>query len=291
MAPRPDRHAAIGRAIPRGAPEWPAGLLDLADPPDLLHVRGTIPRVPLVAIVGARAATPYGLAVAERLAHDLVRLGKGVVSGLAHGIDAAAHRGALEAGGATVAMLPCGHDCITPRGHEELAARIAASGAVVTEYPDGTSARKWMFLARNRLIAACADAVVVVEARERSGALATAAHARGLARPLLAVPGDVDRPSSRGCHALIRAGARLCEGPADVLTALEARGATSSAGAEDSPAMRLLAALDAPVTLEACARACGLTIGEAQARLLELEWSGLARSAPGARWVRVRNGG
>lgn len=310
---RADSLPAHRRHVRRDEPGYPARVLDLDDAPESLVVAGAWPAgSPVVAIVGARAATPYGLAVAMRLAGDLVRLGAVIVSGLAHGIDAAAHRGALAAGGATVAMLPCGHDRITPPAHVPLAARIARDGAVVSEYAPGIAAHKGMFLARNRLIAACADAVVVVEAREKSGALNTATHARRIGRPLLAVPGDVDRPASRGCHALLRAGARLCEGPADVLAAiahavppLAAAGASASAAAHAagsiavhahapkvaSPApvpVRLLAALETPATLEACARAAGVSVAEAQAALVELEWSGLVRLAPGARWTRTR---
>lgn len=284
------------RRVRRDEPGYPARVLDLDDAPESLVVAGGWPPgSPVVAIVGARAATRYGLDVAARLAGDLARLGTVVVSGLAHGIDAAAHRGALGAGGATIAMLPCGHDRISPRGHGPLAAQIAREGAVVSEYDPGVSAQKWTFLARNRLIAAAADAVVVVEARERSGALNTAAHARRLARPLLAVPGDVDRPASRGCHALIRAGATLCEGAGDVLAAVDgarrpvlAATGTERAEAPASPAARLLAALATPATLDACARAAELTVPEAQAALVELEWSGLVRVAPGGRWVRTR---
>ena len=285
------------RPVWRGEPGYPARALDLDDAPEFLFVAGAWPPgAPVVAIVGARAATPYGLAVAMRLAGDLARLGAVVVSGLAHGIDAAAHRGALDAGGATVAMLPCGHGCITPRGHVPLAARIARDGAVLSEYAPDVPAHKGMFLARNRLIAATADAVVVVEARERSGALNTATHARKLGRPLLAVPGDVDRPASSGCHALIRAGALLCAGVADVLAAIASdpprdpgKDAASPDAAASAPvAARLLAALETPATLEACARQAGLTLAEAQASLTELEWSGLVRLAPGARWMRTR---
>ena len=280
----------------RGEPGYPARVLDLDDAPESLVVEGAWPPgSPVVAIVGARAATRYGLTVAARLAGDLARLGAVVVSGLAHGIDAAAHRGALEAGGATVAILPCGHDRITPRAHAPLAARIARDGAVVSEYAPEVPAYKGMFLARNRLIAAAADGVVVVEARERSGALNTAAHARRRGRPLLAVPGDVDRPGSVGCHALIRAGATLCASAGDALAAIAEAGSRPAAAGEDersaaplAPAARLLAALDRPVTVEACAREAGFTVAEAQAALVELEWSGLARVVPGARWVRVR---
>jgi DNA processing protein len=203
-----------------GDAAYPAAALELPDPPAQLFVRG---RWPLsgtaVAIVGSRAATPYGLEVAARLGTDLARIGVTVVSGLAHGIDAAAHRAALAAGGATLAILPGGHDAIVPRGHVALAREIGIHGTVLSEHAGGLPGHPGAYLERNRLIAALARAVVVVEARQRSGALNTAAHARRLGRPVLAVPGDVDRETSRGCHALLRGGARVCENLSDILAA------------------------------------------------------------------------
>ena len=283
------------RAVPQKDRAYPESLLDLDDPPDPLFVCGRWPLPRGVALVGSRAASPYGLAVAGRLAGDLARLGLVVVSGLAHGIDAAAHRGALAAGGATLAVLPGGLDHIVPRGHQPLAREVADRGALVSECPLGTPPFKSSFLERNRLIAALARAVVVVEAGIPSGALSTAGHARRLGRPLLAVPGDVDRVSSRGCHALLRGGATLCEGVAEVLAALPPEPAERSSlspgeetpgGPPESGAGRLLAVLeDHPETLERCAERAGLGLAEAQAALLELEWAGLARAVPGGRWV------
>src|SRR5439155_1170886 len=205
----PPAPAPIERSIRRGEDDYPAALLDLAHPPGVIHVRGALPPAGAraVAIVGSRAATPYGLERAGRLAADLARLGLVIVSGLARGIDAAAHRCALEAGGVTVAVLPGGLDAITPATHLGLAQRIARRGALLSEWPAAYGVRPGLFVRRNRLIAALSQATVVVEAAEKSGALSTAAVARRLGRPLLAVPGDVDRPTSRGCNALLRAGA------------------------------------------------------------------------------------
>jgi len=224
--------AAEPRAIRAGADDYPAGLRDLADPPEALHILGgPLPSLErAIAIVGARAATPYGLEVAHRLAADLARLGFVIVSGLARGIDAAAHTGALDAGGRTVAVLPGGLDQIAPAHHTALARRIQESGTLASEHPAGTPVYRGSFLTRNRLIAALSTATVVVEAAERSGALSTAATARRLTRVVLAVPGDVDRETSRGCHALLRNGAHLCEGAADVIAALE------EAAGKDAPA-------------------------------------------------------
>jgi DNA processing protein len=247
----------------------------------MLCVRGPLPtRARAVAIVGSRAASPYGIARARELASDLVRCGYTVVSGLARGIDAAAHRGALEAGGPSMAVLPGGLAQVTPPDHADLAeALVRAGGALVAEWPDARPPKPGMFLRRNRLIAALSAATVVVEAAERSGALSTAAVARKLGRPLLAVPGDADRPTARGTNALIKSGARLCERAGDVFEAL----AESGAGADST----LIAALDAEGrTLDALAVAARLTVEQTLAALLRLEWAGAARALPGQRWAK-----
>jgi len=309
---------ADGHDPAAGRESWPWGLDDLPDPPERLWIAGAPPPGPWVAIVGSRAASPYGLAIAHRIAGDLARLGIAVVSGLARGIDAAAHRGALAAGGPTIAVLPSGLDCITPPAHEPLAREIARGGALLTEIASGGPRYRSEFLHRNRLIAATARATVVVEAAESSGALSTAAVARRLGRPVLAVPGDVDRPTSRGANALLRAGAQVCEGAADVLAALQApagprtavghtpatsqkrraprRGtapvASAGLGFADSPASasdeaRVAAALGVhALTLDAIAAASALDAARTLAALTRLEWSGVACARPGARWSR-----
>ncbi len=286
------RHGA-GGALPPGVralaledPDYPAAVRGLADAPAFLFVRGTLaPGARVVAIVGARAATPYGLHVARTLAADLARCDVCVVSGLARGIDAAAHEGALEGGGASVAVVPSGLDAIVPPQHVPLAERLVARGALVSEWASGPPRFRGAFVTRNRIIAALAAATVVVEAGESSGALATAAAARALGRPVLAVPGDVDRPTSRGPHGLLRAGARVCEGAGDVLASLAA-GSGVGASAES----RMLAALgDAPRALEPLAAAARLEVDAALAALLRLEWAGLAVSWPGQRFARARS--
>ena len=292
------------RARAVSAPDYPAGLRDLSDPPAHVYLRGgELPEVArAVAIVGSRAASGYGVDQARRLAGDLARMGYVIVSGLARGIDAAAHRGALEAGGRTVAVIPSGLDAITPRHHHPLAAEIAARGTLLSEWEHGDPPGKHVFLARNRLIAALAAATVVVEAAARSGALSTAAAATRLGRPVLAVPGDVDRETARGCHQLLRGGAALCERAADVLEAIgagpkqpapepergEARaGAAPAAGEQRTPEARVLAALDRiPRTVDALAVAAALGVPETLAALLALEWAGAAESRPGQRWTR-----
>lgn len=269
------------RTFGRGEPGYPEGLLALSAPPARLHVRGgALPRLEhAVAIVGARAATPYGLGLAERLARDLAARGLTVVSGLAHGIDAAAHRGALAGGGRTVAVIASACDRVTPPDHEPLAARIAERGAVLSEVAHGGPFGRGAFVRRNRLIAAMSAVTVVVEAGARSGALGTAELARTLGRPVLAVPGDVDRPLAQGPLALLRRGARLCVDAADVLAVLPA--ALPAQGPEE----RLLAALgESPESLEALAARAGLEGHDALARLLRLRWSGSAVAHPGGRW-------
>lgn len=210
---------------------WPASLSDLGDhAPLVLWVRGDVgalTRCPRsVAIVGARAATSYGEHVAMELSADLVGRGVSIVSGAAYGIDGAAHRAALTAGGTTIALLAGGAERAYPTGHERLIERIAGSGAVVSESPCGTRPTRWRFLQRNRLIAALSDATVVVEAGWRSGSLNTAGHAAALARPLGAVPGPITSAASAGCHRLLREYDARCVTSADDV--IELLGATQT---------------------------------------------------------------
>jgi len=181
-----------------------------------LLVRGTLPAA-MVAIVGARASDPYGLAVARRLAMDLAGRGFGVVSGGAEGCDHAAHLGALDAGGKTVVVLPCGHDHIYPRAHASLYQRILTEGgALVSAWWPTTPLARWRFLARNRVIAQLAQGVIVTRARARSGSLATARAAKALGRPVAAVPGAVGEVLSAGCHLLLEDGAVPIIGPRSI---------------------------------------------------------------------------
>jgi DNA processing protein len=264
---------------------YPLGLRDLSDAPDPLYLIGEVPdRAPAVAIVGSRAATPYGEHVAHALAHDLAALGVTIVSGLARGIDAAAHEGALAAGGRTVAVVAGGVDRATPRHHEALAARIAVRGALLSEQEPGMPPSPGMFVRRNRLIAALASAVVVVEAAERSGALSTAAAARRLGRVLFAVPGDVDRTASQGCFALLKSGARLCTHAGDVLNVLPA---VRNDTAPESLVLESLA--EEPIGIESLAARAALSLESTLAALLRLEWLGAAQPCAGQRWKRARS--
>ncbi len=210
------------RALPIASPLYPPRLLRLVDAPPLLLVRGVAELLLArsVAMVGARAATSYGLSVARELAQGVARAGFVVVSGLARGIDAAAHRGALDAGGATVAFQACGPERIYPAVHRGLADEVLESGALITELPPGMPPRPPYFPLRNRLISAIAEAVVVVEARVRSGSLTTARHAAEQGIEVFAVPGPIDRKTSEGPHLLLRDGATLLTDASELLQAL-----------------------------------------------------------------------
>jgi DNA processing protein len=204
-----------------GDPGYPVGLSDLEEPPTL-YILGELEEPPGVAVVGTRRCTRYGLDLAIAFGVSIARAGWATVSGLARGIDAAAHRGCLEAGGHAVAVLGSGVDVCYPAENRPLYDRVLASGgSVVSEYPPGTPPDRWRFPARNRIIAALSAAVVVVEAAETGGALITARLAAEMGRPVFVVPGDVDRPASVGCNRLIKDGAHPVLGPRDLIEELE----------------------------------------------------------------------
>ncbi|AZQ52649.1 DNA-protecting protein DprA [Burkholderia cenocepacia] len=200
-------------------PAYPPRLRDLHDPPPLLYVKGRLDLLHArgLAVVGSRHATPQGLADATHFAHALSDAGLAIVSGLALGIDGAAHRGGLDGRSGTVAVIATGADLVYPARHRALAHEIAAHGAIVSEWPLGTPARAAHFPQRNRLIAALAIGVLVVEAAPRSGSLITARLANELGRDVFAMPGSIHAPLAQGCHALIRDGAKLTAAPLDVL--------------------------------------------------------------------------
>ena len=200
-----------------GDPAYPARLREIHDPPARLYINGQLPSEPMIAIVGSRRATPYGRRTAHRLARDLSDAGVVVVSGLARGIDAAAHRGALEGLSPTVAVMATGLDRIYPPEHTELAQAIAASGAVITEAENGTLPLPGRFPVRNRIISGLSLGVVVVEAAERSGALITARMAAEQGREVFCVPGSIENPLAVGGHQLLKDGATLVQTVEDVL--------------------------------------------------------------------------
>jgi DNA processing protein len=294
----PPTPGAVPRHLLRGAAGWPIGLEHLAAPPAGLWVRGRLwpPPAAAVAVVGARAATVTGLEVARDLGRDLAAAGVLVISGLARGIDAAAHRGALEAGGPTLAVLGCGVDVCYPRGHERLLAAVCEAGAAISEDPPGTEPAAWRFPRRNRLIAALAAAVVVVEAGEASGALSTARHAADLGRDVFAVPGSVRSQQSRGTNRLIRDGAIPLLELADLATAVPEVAALGAHGAggrpaepPGDPALRSLLELIGtdPVHPDGLAAATGLGAAELAVRLCGLELGGWVRSHPGGAVSRL----
>ncbi|MCH7899341.1 MAG: DNA-processing protein DprA [Actinobacteria bacterium] len=208
------------RLIKKTSAEYPVGLGDLEDPPSLF-VEGKLGEMPGVAVVGTRRCTRYGIDLAEAFGVAIARSGWTTVSGLARGIDAAAHRGCLRDGGHAVAVLGSGIDVCYPEENRPILDEILAEGgAVVSEYPPGTPPDRWRFPARNRIIAAMSSAVVVVEAAKTGGALITARLAAEIGRPVFVVPGDVDRPASEGCNLLIRDGANPVLGAADLIEEL-----------------------------------------------------------------------
>ncbi|HZZ03401.1 DNA-processing protein DprA, partial [Paraburkholderia sp.] len=203
-------------------PAYPPALLTMPDPPPLLYIKGRLDllHTRAVALVGSRSATPQGVEDAERFARELSQAGVTIVSGLALGIDGAAHRGGLEGVGGTVAVIGTGADLVYPAAHHALARQIAAQGAILSEWPLGTPARAANFPQRNRLIAGLVSGVVIVEAAMRSGSLITARLANEMGRDIFALPGSIHAPLSRGCHRIIKQGAKLVETPDEVLEEL-----------------------------------------------------------------------
>ncbi len=254
----------------------------------MLWTRGSVDvfERPCVAIVGARAASPYGLSVAERLAADLAAAGLVVVSGMARGVDSAAHRGALDASGATVAVLGSGIDVIYPPEHAPLADAIAATGLLVSELVPGTPPLPIFFPLRNRIISGLSRAVVVIEAGERSGSLITARMALEQGRDVLAVPGNVLSGRNRGAHGLLRDGAKIVESADDILEEL---GMGALAPSAPSPmADPILACLvpGEPSDLDEISERTGLSATRLLARLFELELQGAVSRVGGGRFVR-----
>lgn len=291
------------RTIRRSSPGYPSALAQITDPPERLYVRGKLPEGDAIALVGSRDCTAYGRRVAYRLATDIVRCGFAVISGLARGIDAAAHRGALDGSGATVAVLPAGIDRVYPASNVGLAAHIARTGALVTEFEPGVGVHQGSFHQRNRIIAGLAVAVVVVEAAHKSGAKITANFALQYNREVLAVPGPVGSPTSDGANTLLSEGAAVCTGIDSLLrqlpepvqqraaSSLEAgRGAVSVCVEGLEPDARaVLAAMprDRICGVEQLAVSTELATPELLAALTQLEVRGLIRSLGGQRYKRV----
>jgi DNA processing protein len=287
------------RLVLTGDADYPAALRPIDLPPPFLLVRGETRREDAlaIAIVGSRKASPYGVRMAEQLAGDLAARGVTVVSGLARGVDTAAHRGAVGVGGRTIAVLGSGVDVVYPPENRRLATDVAESGAVVSQFPMGTPPLPQHFPARNRVIAGLALGTVVVEAAERSGALITARCAGELGREVYAVPGSVSAPGSQGTHALIQDGAKLVQGWQDVVgewpqewrRALRVPGVEALEGAGGGAGQDGLLALlgDEPMGVDAMVERTGLAPSEVAAGLTELELLGLARRTSGQHFVRT----
>lgn len=270
--------------VKRSDPAYPALLQMIADPPEQLWVLGSLPAAGAVAIVGTRRATRYGLGLAREMGRAVAAGGWVVVSGLARGVDGAAHRGCLEAGGKGVAVLGSGIDVWYPPEHRELGQELVArGGAVISEYPPGSGPEPWRFPARNRIISGLSAAVVVTEAAEKGGALITARLAAEQGREVFAVPGDVSRSTSAGTNRLIRDGAHPVFGPEDLIEALSfVLGPPPGAGVGDGAAGECslqIPAGGAPV--EAVIEANGGDASQVLVELGRLEAAGL---------VEVRDG-
>lgn len=299
-----DEHGV--RLLPRGEPPYPPRLAALADAPLALFVRGdaSLLAQPQLAVVGSRNPTAAGRETAQAFAAHLARCGLVITSGLALGIDAAAHEGALAAGGATIAVCATGLDRVYPAAHRPLAERIAAQGALVSEYPPGTPPRAEHFPRRNRIISGLTLGTLVVEAALRSGSLITARLAAEQGREVFAIPGSIHNPLARGCHRLIREGAKLVESAQDILEELAPQlGACLTAAPPSAPAPRTPDTLDpdyrrlldalgfAPASVDALVERTGFSADVVSSMLLLLELTGKVASAPGGRYVRLPSEG
>lgn len=280
--------------ITLGDPRYPARLLDTADPPLLLYAQGRIEllRADAIAIVGSRNPTPQGEQNARAFAKNLSHAGWVVVSGLALGVDGAAHEGALEGGAGTIAVVGTGLDRVYPKRHLELAHRIARDGLMLSEYALGTPPLAAHFPLRNRLIAGMTQGTLVVEAALQSGSLITARLASEAGREVFAIPGSIHSPQSRGCHALIRQGAKLVESAEDVLEELLPGASTRQGPASEPPAAPpadpVLEAMGHElVSLDALVARTGWPAHELNIRLLDLELSGQVARRPGQLFQRI----
>ena len=295
-----ERAAGLGiTIITRKQESYPELLRNIDDPPILLYVRGKVDllRNGCLAMVGARAATVYGRQIAHELAGRLCRRGFTVVSGLALGIDAAAHAGALQAGGATVAVLGCGLDVVYPAQNRGLYAEIADQGAVVSEYPLGTLPEPFRFPARNRIISGLSLGVIVVEAARKSGSLITAGFALDQGREVFAIPGRIDSCKSEGTHRLLQDGAKLVHSVDDIVEELSFSPAVQPASEPGRPSRvavplsaaeeELFALLDVyPQTIDEITRRCGMAVQKVSELLLMLELKGMIESQPGNQYQK-----
>jgi DNA processing protein len=271
-------------------PDYPQTLLEIADPPLMLHIKGRLDLLSgnALAVVGSRNATAQGSLNAEKFSEALSQSGWTIVSGMALGIDAAAHRGGLRGAGATIAVIGTGPDIVYPARNRALAHQIAEQGCIISEYPLGMPALQANFPRRNRIISGLARAVLVVEAAAQSGSLITARMAAEQGRDVFAIPGSIHAPLSKGCHQLIKQGAKLVESAQDILEELGqfepgtgAAGAAPQAAANPETAQLLKIIGHDPVTADQLGLRCGLQPAALAALLLELELQGAIEALPG----------
>ena len=270
--------------------DYPKSLLEIADPPAVLYCKGrrSLLNQPGLGIVGSRNATPQGVRNAEAFAHALSDAGLTIISGLALGIDAAAHRGGLAGAGSSVAIIGTGLDRIYPARNKALAHQLVEKGLIVSEFALGTPPLPGHFPRRNRLISGLSRGVLVVEAAPNSGSLITARVATEQGRDVFAIPGSIHSPLARGCHALIKQGAKLVESAADILDELAWQQRLAPPELPENRPDPVLDALDgAPTTLDTLAQRTGLTLDALSAKLLTLELDGRIASLPGGRYQKI----
>jgi DNA processing protein len=279
------------RLLTLGDPDYPKPLLEIADPPALLYCKGRRDLLgrPGFSIVGSRNATPQGLRDAEAFGLALADAGLTIISGLALGIDAAAHRGGLAGSGSSIAIVGTGLDRIYPARNRALAHTLAEQGLILSEFPLGTPPLPGNFPCRNRLISGLSRGVLVVEATTASGSLITARVAAEQGREVFAIPGSIHSPLARGCHALLKQGAKLVESAADILDELAwQQRITPPAHLSAAPPDPVLDVMDgAPVTLDTLAQRSGLTLDALSAKLLTLELEGRIAPLPGGRYQKI----
>lgn len=293
------------RAVTLNDADYPQGLREIPDAPAVIYVKGCLPEnLSLsVALVGSRRASVYGISVAEQFAFRLAEIGVVIISGMARGIDTSAHRGALRARGKTVAVLGCGLNQAYPPENEHLMEEIAASGAVLSEFPMAALPLPYNFPRRNRIISGLSQGVIVVEAAEKSGALITADFALEQGREVYAVPGKVDSPTSRGVHGLIKQGAKLVTCVEDVLEDLlpqlregsspgghppteETIQARESAGLSEKEQLIYQHITDRPVHVDQLSQRCGVDVPSMTSVLLRLELKHLVKQLPGRQFIK-----
>jgi DNA processing protein len=293
------------RFILRGSPEYPPLLEEIYNPPLILYARGSLEVLtnPCIAIVGTRKPTIYGLQMAQGLASDLGSRGIGIVSGLARGIDAAAHRGCIDGDGNTIAVLGCGIDVIYPKEHQQLTKKILNKGLLLSEFPPGTSPAPQNFPIRNRIISGLALGTLIIEASEYSGSLITARLAMEQNREVFALPGNLTSPQSFGPNFLIKQGAKLVQTWRDIIEELppdlrQEILIKEDAKPPDKPKLELLSEeetrllellkTDEATQFDKIYRGCGLSISRLSDLMLNLEMGGMIRQLPGNLYVKVR---